>query len=39
MNFQIAEFKAAYGKLSQLPESDMPEIIFSGKSNVGKSSL
>lgn len=39
MNFQIAEFKAAYGKLSQLPESDLPEIIFSGKSNVGKSSL
>ncbi|MBQ5562253.1 MAG: YihA family ribosome biogenesis GTP-binding protein [Clostridia bacterium] len=39
MNFHIAEFKAAYGKLSQLPESDMPEIIFSGKSNVGKSSL
>ncbi len=39
MNFQIAEFKAAYGKSSQLPESTLPEIIFSGKSNVGKSSL
>ena len=39
MNFHIAEFKAAYGKSSQIPESDLPEIIFSGKSNVGKSSL
>ncbi|MDD6489480.1 MAG: ribosome biogenesis GTP-binding protein YihA/YsxC [Clostridia bacterium] len=39
MNFQIAEFKAAYGKSSQIPSSDLPEIVFSGKSNVGKSSL
>ncbi len=39
MNFHIAEFKAAYGKSSQIPESDIPEVIFSGKSNVGKSSL
>ena len=39
MNFQIAEFKAAYGKASQLPPSDLPEIVFSGRSNVGKSSL
>ncbi len=39
MNFQIAEFKAAYGRSSQIPESVLPEIVFSGKSNVGKSSL
>ncbi len=39
MNFQIAEFKAAYGKSTQIPPSDLPEIVFSGKSNVGKSSL
>ena len=26
-------------KLNQLPPSDVPEIVFSGKSNVGKSSL
>lgn len=39
MNFQIAEFKAAYGKSTQIPESVLPEIVFSGKSNVGKSSL
>ena len=39
MNFHIVEFEAAYGKSRQIPESDMPEIVFSGKSNVGKSSL
>lgn len=39
MNFQIAEFKASYGKANQIPPSTLPEIIFSGKSNVGKSSL
>ena len=39
MNFQIATFEAAYGKSSQIPPSDMPEIVFSGRSNVGKSSL
>ncbi len=39
MNFQIAEFKAAYGRSSQIPKSELPEIVFSGKSNVGKSSL
>ncbi len=39
MNFQIAEFEASYGKSNQLPKSDLPEIVFSGKSNVGKSSL
>lgn len=39
MNFHIAEFEAAYGKSKQIPESSVPEIVFSGKSNVGKSSL
>lgn len=39
MNFQIAEFKAAFGKSTQIPPSEKPEIVFSGKSNVGKSSL
>ena len=39
MNFQIAEFEASYGKSNQIPKSDLPEIVFSGKSNVGKSSL
>lgn len=39
MNFNIVEFEAAYGKSKQIPPSDLPEIVFSGKSNVGKSSL
>lgn len=39
MNFNNADFEAAFGELSQLPESTLPEICFSGRSNVGKSSL
>lgn len=39
MNFNTAEFKASYGRSDQIPPSDLPEIVFSGKSNVGKSSL
>ena len=39
MNFQIAAFKASYGLSRQIPPPDLPEIVFSGKSNVGKSSL
>lgn len=39
MNFQKTEFEFAAGRKDQLPTSDLPEIVFSGKSNVGKSSL
>ena len=39
MEFQNAEFKAAYGTFSQPPKSDRIEIAFAGRSNVGKSSL
>lgn len=39
MNFQKADFIASYGISSQLPESDRAEFVFSGRSNVGKSSL
>lgn len=39
MNLQTAAFEAAYGTFSQLPPSNLPEIAFSGRSNVGKSSL
>ena len=39
MKFTKCEFKASYGLSSQLPPSDRPEIVFSGRSNVGKSSL
>lgn len=39
MNFSNAEFKASYGQFKQLPPPERPEIAFSGRSNVGKSSL
>ena len=39
MNYNKAEFLASYGISSQLPEADRPEISFSGRSNVGKSSI
>ena len=39
MNYNKAEFEKAYGISSQLPPSDITEIAFAGRSNVGKSSL
>ncbi len=39
MNYNKAYFEKAFGISSQLPESDVPEIAFAGRSNVGKSSL
>lgn len=39
MKYEKAEFKCAYGTFEQLPASDLPEIAFAGRSNVGKSSL
>ena len=39
MNFNEVSFEFAAGDISQLPPSDLPEVVFSGKSNVGKSSL
>ena len=39
MNFQNVEFELAAGRNDQLPKGLLPEIVFSGKSNVGKSSL
>ena len=39
MNFQDVSFEAAAGLKQQLKPSDLPEIVFSGRSNVGKSSL
>ncbi|MGN0515817.1 ribosome biogenesis GTP-binding protein YihA/YsxC, partial [Eubacterium sp.] len=38
-NYNKAEFEKAFGISSQLPPSTVPEIAFSGRSNVGKSSL
>lgn len=39
MNYNKAEFYTSFGKLSQIPKSDRLEFAFSGRSNVGKSSL
>lgn len=39
MNTNNIKFEASYGVSSQLPPSSLPEIVFAGKSNVGKSSL
>ncbi|MBQ4345815.1 MAG: YihA family ribosome biogenesis GTP-binding protein [Oscillospiraceae bacterium] len=39
VNWNIAEFSAAYGLASQLPGGKCPEIAFAGRSNVGKSTL
>ncbi len=39
MNFLKAEFLSSYGLASQLPPSKGAEVVFCGRSNVGKSSL
>lgn len=39
MRFDKIVFESAYGTSKQLPASTLPEIVFSGRSNVGKSSL
>lgn len=37
--YQQAAYLKSYGLARQLPKSDVPEIAFAGRSNVGKSSL
>lgn len=39
MDINNVKFEMACGVSSQLPESVLPEVVFSGRSNVGKSSL
>ena len=39
MNLQKAEFLTSITELSKLPKDGLPQIVFSGKSNVGKSSV
>lgn len=39
LNFQLAEFETSFGRAGQLPPSQGPELVFCGRSNVGKSSL
>ena len=39
MNFHNIQFETSFGVRGQLPPSDLPEIAFCGRSNVGKSSM
>ena len=39
MKLKNPKFVISVHHLEQLPESDLPEIAFAGRSNVGKSSL
>lgn len=39
INFNEATFEKSVGNLNQISNDNLPEIVFSGKSNVGKSSL
>ena len=39
MEWSQAVYAASYGTSKQLPPADRPEIVFAGRSNVGKSSL
>ena len=39
INFRKAKFKALAASIDQCPDTDVPEIVMSGRSNVGKSSV
>ena len=39
VNFAKAEFVTSYGVAEQIAASNRPEVVFCGRSNVGKSSL
>lgn len=39
INFNNAKFLGSIGSINQLIKDNIPEIVFSGRSNVGKSSL
>lgn len=39
MNYHKVRFLTSFGSASQLPPSRKPEVVFAGRSNVGKSSL
>ena len=39
LNFANAELRLSAGNISQFPRDPLPQIAFSGRSNVGKSSL
>ncbi|GHV45988.1 putative GTP-binding protein EngB [Clostridia bacterium] len=39
MNYNLAEYTASFGVGKQLPAKTLPEVVFAGHSNVGKSSM
>ncbi len=39
INFGNVELKVTAGRLDQLPDNDYSQVVFAGRSNVGKSSL
>lgn len=39
LNVNLIEYEKSFGRMSQLPPSDGPELAFIGRSNVGKSSM
>ncbi len=39
INYQLAKFSRAYGNASQIQATTLPEVVFAGRSNVGKSTL
>ena len=39
LRYDQARFEASYARASDLPEPELPEVSFAGRSNVGKSSL
>lgn len=39
MNYHKVKFLTSFGSAGQLPPSQKPEVVFAGRSNVGKSSL
>ena len=39
MNYHKVQFLTSYGRADQLPPSEKPEVVFAGRSNVGKSSV
>ena len=39
LKYDQARFEASYGRAADIPEPELPEVSFAGRSNVGKSSL
>ena len=39
LRYDQARFEASYGTAASIPQAELPEVSFAGRSNVGKSSL